>query len=64
MSLEQLTDPQFSQTYIHSQVTDNMQTLMQFLNEAISGQDPHWLRSRGAKFLYWQAISRRQCDWI
>ena len=40
VSLEQLTDPQFSQTYIHGQVTDHVQTLRLFINEAITGQDP------------------------
>jgi putative membrane protein len=40
VSLEQLTDPQFSQTYIHGQVTDHGQTLRLFINEAITGQDP------------------------
>ena len=40
VSLQQLTDPQFSSTYVNNQVTDHVQTLSLFIQETQSGQDP------------------------
>jgi putative membrane protein len=39
VSLQSLGDPQFSRTYITGQVNDHVQTLMQFIHEAHTGQD-------------------------
>jgi putative membrane protein len=39
-SLQTLTDPQFFKTYVTDQVNDHAQTLMQFIQEANTGQDP------------------------
>jgi putative membrane protein len=38
-SLKSLTDPQFFRTYVTNQVNDHAQTLMQFIQEANTGQD-------------------------
>jgi putative membrane protein len=38
--LQSLTDPQFFKTYVTDQVNDHAQTLMQFIQEANTGQDP------------------------
>jgi len=39
-SLQSLTDPQFFKTYVSDQVGDHAKTLMQFIQEANTGQDP------------------------
>jgi putative membrane protein len=39
-ALQSLADPQFFRTYVTNQVTDHAQTLMQFIQEANTGQDP------------------------
>jgi putative membrane protein len=40
VSLQSLSDPQFTQAYITGQVDDHVKTLMQFIDEANTGQDP------------------------
>ena len=40
VTLEVLTDPEFSRTYVEMQVVDHIQTLRQFLQETKAGQDP------------------------
>jgi putative membrane protein len=39
-ALQSLTDPQFFTTYVTNQVNDHAQTLMQFIQEANTGEDP------------------------
>jgi hypothetical protein len=39
-ALQSLADPQFFRTYVTNQVSDHAQTLMQFIQEANTGQDP------------------------
>jgi putative membrane protein len=39
-SLQSLTDPEFFKTYVTDQVNGHAQTLMQFIQEANTGQDP------------------------
>jgi len=39
-SLQRLTDPQFFQAYVTNQVNDHAQTLMQFIQETNTGEDP------------------------
>jgi putative membrane protein len=40
VTLELLSDPDFTRTYVTMQVNDHAQTLMQFVHEAGTGQDP------------------------
>jgi len=40
VTLELLSDPQFTRTYLDMQVVDHIQTLRQFLQETKTGQDP------------------------
>jgi putative membrane protein len=40
VTLELLSDPQFTRTYLDMQVVDHVQTLRQFLQETKTGQDP------------------------
>jgi putative membrane protein len=40
VTLELLSDPKFSRTYLDMQVVDHIQTLRQFLQETTAGQDP------------------------
>jgi putative membrane protein len=40
VTLEMLSDPQFTRTYLDMQVFDHIETLRQFLQETTTGQDP------------------------
>ena len=40
VTLEMLSDPKFTRTYLDMQVFDHIETLRQFLQETTTGQDP------------------------
>ena len=40
VTLELLSDPKFTRTYLDMQVVDHIQTLKHFLQETTAGQDP------------------------
>jgi len=40
VTLEMLSDPKFTRTYLDMKVVDHIQTLRQFLQETTTGQDP------------------------